>query len=1654
MSKAAELIAGLETDAAFDSDGAFSLDREKARQKMRQFQLADPHRYVLLLVEAAALRGASEIVFDIDSDDMHMRFDAALSWEDLDELYTSLFVDRSSVEIRARRELALACNAVMALNPRFVNIESFAEDEQGVRARLCPDSEDEITKLDTPSAAPEGMQAPWTTIHVKDRFRPGLFVRFLRDIQGTIPEEELIRARCGRASISLTLDGTRVSYGLPTNLVAGVHFETEHLRGVAGLTLDPNRSDRSAIVLLSNGVEIATHEIDHSVDGLWFWVDGARFRKDVSQGDIVRGDPAYQDMLQVIARARNQVLGKLAELWHAGEFDGDSAPTADEVFNMLRACYLEWADAEWLRSDAGPLGRLSDMPLWRTVDQRWLSPRALVDEADKLRGIMYTEADFDGVMPLGWGPVIHVLEGVREIATIERVHPEAQSKTKRLEQIVPWELNRRKWRARPHEIELARGNVRYVRGFEQGEYRGRVGLRPGQLSDLRVVVDGCLLCEYEVDLGVIGLSAVITGPLKAAVDYGRPRQDRSWATALLLLLAQLPPLIEAWARDAQGGDMIKRCLVAITRPDFALSWLVGFGFDKRAAEQLLARVGAPSLLPELGLGADTPATAVARAVEFATVDFRRVTLADLDHARGQRERERGRVLVVDDRAQTSTGVTELIVHADADDLRLLAAVFGGAAIHDDTEAYLSELGRRSFEAKPKRYPAPPMVTWTSSVELAPGPGQGAGEIRGHVGIDAGAVRRWAADRPRRVKIEVFTHERFLCTVEERSWVPGVEAELEWQDAPVNEAWSGLSGSTWPLRRAVDQGLLALVRARAEETGANRPNADVRRLLWLAVVSPFVSDTHFRAWNAIRRHHGEDHAAAVDEYFDLLELFPGVGIDELREAMSLLLEAGRPTAKAVLDLLGRELAPPGGGREFQRGILEMFPLLESLPLLPLVSDANASLAQVLEAFEASEEIAYVEDRSLRWESDERLILRADEVDRVALIRLFGREVFTEVSGWIHERRNLERFESREQLDELRVPDASRLVGVEFERDDFCGELAIPDWSVGEGGYMRITFCHDRRVVEEIELTGALPVIGIVDDPHATLSEDYSGVDTQTARMASLRKLLAKVLADELLPKLADRYEELDARQRSLARTWIAAHWRRSSPRAGKYENRLTPAGRRFAALKLFRDVDDSERSLEELIARNREQRCLWYVERHPGHGVEPPFAIVEARESDQALLADLFPVFEDFSERWAARVGGDRRKRSASPLPPLAAPDDAIHAVELERHDMQGVLWLPAAYPFASGVILGAEGKLVETRRPASGLAALGVLGGLSANDLFTEIEFVGPQWRTFESRVVFLYSGLLNLHRRELARPEKVDFLDPEVARRRAVRFEILRAAVVHLAAAEIRGESFDAILSNLYKRLLDEPLLRLATGRLISVAVARKARPEEFAYLEIWDPKGPVLDADERARLLLGEEAPAKQQPPASEVVEVVEAEVVEVRTSEFSQGEVHVVSHSETVEVSARVFESSAIDLELSLDDLEVIGETLDSVVEPELEPEPDPVAELLERVREELRLLRERHAITLAEGLLDRIDAEPGRGVELVSIDGRVVFDGCHPRFVRALEDPDPIWVSFLASVAYTALNRWLEEVTDDDELDFHAAHAELLLSGLLDASVEPT
>ena len=125
----------------------------------------------------------------------------------------------------------------------------------------------------------------------------------------------------------------------------------------------------------------------------------------------------------------------------------------------------------------------------------------------------------------------------------------------------------------------------------------------------------------------------------------------------------------------------------------------------------------------------------------------------------------------------------------------------------------------------------------------------------------------------------------------------------------------------------------------------------------------------------------------------------------------------------------------------------------------------------------------------------------------------------------------------------------------------------------------------------------------------------------------------------------------------------------------------------------------------------------------------------------------------------------------------------------------------------------------------------------------------------------------------------------------------------------------------------------------------------------------------------------------------------------------------------------------------------------VRPEAEPEPapevvsapSPPERLLEAVRSELRLVRNAGDASVTDAMLDRVRVGQTSHVALAEyVEGTVNLSPDHVVLRRALdagiETPDAArWVSILASAAYTALNHWLDEVTDEDEGRFHRLHA---------------
>ena len=292
------LLGELRAGGQHDSHGQFTLDRAQARAKMQKFQLVDARRYVLELVQAALLRGAIDLRFDIDADDLRMRFDGeSFRAEELGELWASIFTDGDEPLLRGLRQLALGLNAALGLNPRRITVRS-----GGHQLVLRRGAEELVTAIDPPVTG--------TTIHVEQRVRVGLLVDFFRNIGGRLAEEVHLRERCAHTEVAVSLDGVAIAGGLRVAGALAEHaFSGQEIRGAIAVVAG---ASPATLRLIKDGVWIDTLPLEMCGPGIVAVVEGERLRRDVSLAKIV-ADPALAQLVGQVRAQRWALMGRLVE---------------------------------------------------------------------------------------------------------------------------------------------------------------------------------------------------------------------------------------------------------------------------------------------------------------------------------------------------------------------------------------------------------------------------------------------------------------------------------------------------------------------------------------------------------------------------------------------------------------------------------------------------------------------------------------------------------------------------------------------------------------------------------------------------------------------------------------------------------------------------------------------------------------------------------------------------------------------------------------------------------------------------------------------------------------------------------------------------------------------------------------------------------------------------------------------------------------------------------------------------------------------------------------------------------------------------------------------------------------------------------------------
>ncbi|MEZ4380842.1 MAG: hypothetical protein R3A79_05815 [Nannocystaceae bacterium] len=156
MSSIDAVIARARRPGTFSARQTFTLARTRAIQKMRHFALANPHYYVLELVQASIASGATWVALEVDHDSFTLSYvGGGFPEAGLANLFDFLFASKERAEFAALRALALGINALMLFHPRRIIIESGDGTLEGT-ARMEIQSDADKLEIGTPDHALAG----------------------------------------------------------------------------------------------------------------------------------------------------------------------------------------------------------------------------------------------------------------------------------------------------------------------------------------------------------------------------------------------------------------------------------------------------------------------------------------------------------------------------------------------------------------------------------------------------------------------------------------------------------------------------------------------------------------------------------------------------------------------------------------------------------------------------------------------------------------------------------------------------------------------------------------------------------------------------------------------------------------------------------------------------------------------------------------------------------------------------------------------------------------------------------------------------------------------------------------------------------------------------------------------------------------------------------------------------------------------------------------------------------------------------------------------------------------------------------------------------------------------------------------------------------
>lgn len=615
-----DFFESLKAEGELATRGEFSLDGDKAREKMERFQLVNPYYYILELVQAAHLIGATRISIEVDSDEVDVSFDGeGLTEEELSDVYSAAFSRDPDRLVQARRHFAIALTAIGAIEAAEVRL--VMASARG-RSQLVIDKNGErVEELGDQNGAPNGGLE--NRFYVKERFRFGHLMEFFEDAE-ELEEAKIVIERCRYSGIEIELNGEVVSKGHAldpgTTHVCDVTWGDE--RGVVGIRNKPFYAPgwRSTVALVQNGVLISQIQLEGRHVAVEAIFETSRLTKNLSQSAFVEDDAFAHLLESVLEDAIRASMTKWVE-----------GLSVDSTHGFLRELARSvWEEVVETKASSESIAQglataLERLPIWPIACQ--------VEGADPVQfGSLQLMSYRDIVIGPPERPVAvstrHFATVTRSVGVFlstessqgamsalraysRRVWVDATEELARAEIVAKnkYRWRQRKWTSPQSELVSATGRdlppaTRPVSfSFTSGNYRVEIG-RTHSSEGLQLVHvhKGHVLNSGRVPGRLPAARVVIEGEFEVDELFEAPLRTEALVAVYLDVIRRLPEIwIEFASRpgdihDAESTSQLGVAALQVVTGTYLRFSLEAFGFSEALASELANHPEAPKYL--------------------------------------------------------------------------------------------------------------------------------------------------------------------------------------------------------------------------------------------------------------------------------------------------------------------------------------------------------------------------------------------------------------------------------------------------------------------------------------------------------------------------------------------------------------------------------------------------------------------------------------------------------------------------------------------------------------------------------------------------------------------------------------------------------------------------------------------------------------------------------------------------------------------------------------------------------------------------------------------------------------------------------------------------------------------------------------------------